>query len=190
MELTQQDFKSATSAVASKAMRNELNALIEGIEDPNAKRAFEAEMSSFYHLFNRFLAEKAKGVKLDWDKIQPPAAEQVTPYASLPQASDPSVLSKLAVLKLNGGLGTTMGCTGPKSIIEVREGMTFLDMSVRQIEHLNGTYNVNVPFILMNSFNTDDDTARVIQKYANHNVEIMTFNQSRYPRINLSLIHI
>lgn len=62
--------------------------------------------------------------------------------------------------------------------------MTFLDMSVRQIEHLNGTYNVNVPFILMNSFNTDDDTARVIQKYANHNVEIMTFNQSRYPRIN------
>ena len=64
VELTQQDFKSATSAVASKAMRNELNALIEGIEDPNAKRAFEAEMSSFYHLFNRFLAEKAKGEKL------------------------------------------------------------------------------------------------------------------------------
>jgi probable UTP--glucose-1-phosphate uridylyltransferase len=120
----------------------------------------------------------------DWDKIQPPAPEQVTSYASLPQATDPSVLDKLAVLKLNGGLGTTMGCTGPKSVIEVREGMTFLDMSVRQIEHLNGTYNVNVPFILMNSFNTDDDTARVIQKYANHNVEIMTFNQSRYPRIN------
>jgi len=41
-----------------------------------------------------------------------------------------------------------------------------------------------VPFILMNSFNTDDDTARVIQKYANHNVEILTFNQSRYPRVN------
>ncbi|EDP44062.1 hypothetical protein MGL_1459 [Malassezia globosa CBS 7966] len=178
------DFKSATSAVASKAMRNELNALIEGIEDPAARHAFEAEMASFYHLFNRFLAEKAKGERLDWDKIQPPAPEQVTSYASLPQATDPSVLDKLAVLKLNGGLGTTMGCTGPKSVIEVREGMTFLDMSVRQIEHLNGTYNVNVPFILMNSFNTDDDTARVIQKYANHNVEIMTFNQSRYPRIN------
>lgn len=45
----------------------------------------------------------------DWEKIQPPAPSQVTPYASLPQATDPSVLSKLAVLKLNGGLGTTMG---------------------------------------------------------------------------------
>ena len=178
------DFKSATSAVASKAMRNELNEMIAGIEDPAARKAFESEMASFYNLFNRFLAEKAKGVKLDWEKIKSPSPEQVTPYSSLPPSTDPSILNKLAVLKLNGGLGTTMGCTGPKSVIEVREGMSFLDLSVRQIEHLNGTYNVNVPFILMNSFNTDDDTARVIQKYANHNVEILTFNQSRYPRIN------
>ena len=43
-------------------------------------------------------------------------------------------LDKLAVLKLNGGLGTTMGCVGPKSAIEVRDGMTFLDLTVRQIE--------------------------------------------------------
>lgn len=35
----------------------------------------------------------------------------------------------------------------------------------------------------MNSFNTDQDTARVIQKYANHNIELMTFNQSRFPRV-------
>jgi UTP--glucose-1-phosphate uridylyltransferase len=35
----------------------------------------------------------------------------------------------------------------------------------------------------MNSFNTDEDTHRVIQKYANHNLEILTFNQSRYPRV-------
>lgn len=36
----------------------------------------------------------------------------------------------------------------------------------------------------MNSFNTDEDTARVIKKYANHNIELNTFNQSRYPRVN------
>ncbi|KIM27670.1 hypothetical protein M408DRAFT_9163 [Serendipita vermifera MAFF 305830] len=45
-------------------------------------------------------------------------------------------------------------------------------------------YKVNVPFILMNSFNTDEDTQRIIQKYANHNIQILTFNQSRHPRIN------
>lgn len=48
--------------------------------------------------------------------------------------SSASDLTKLAVLKLNGGLGTTMGCVGPKSAIEVRDSMTFLDLSVRQIE--------------------------------------------------------
>ncbi|KAG8834189.1 UTP-glucose-1-phosphate uridylyltransferase [Serendipita sp. 405] len=78
-----------------------------------------------------------------------------------------------------------MGMGGlPKSALEVRDGMTFLDLSVRQIEHLNEKYKVNVPFILMNSFNTDDDTQRIIQKYANHNIQILTFNQSRHPRIN------
>ncbi|GAA6024228.1 hypothetical protein JCM8202_001438 [Rhodotorula sphaerocarpa] len=178
------DFKSAATGVSAKAMRNELNNMIQNIDDPDYKKAFEAEMQSFFILFNRYLAERAKGQKIDWDKIQPPSPEQIVPYADLPEVSDPSLLDKLAVLKLNGGLGTTMGCVGPKSIIEVREGMTFLDLSVRQIEHLNSAHNVNVPFILMNSFNTDEDTARIIQKYANHRIELMTFNQSRYPRVN------
>lgn len=69
-----------------------------------------------------------------WDKIQSPSDEQIIPYKDLEEISSPSELSKLAVLKLNGGLGTTMGCVGPKSAIEVRDGMTFLDLSVRQIE--------------------------------------------------------
>ena len=166
-------------------MRNELNKLVAGIEDPAQRKAFDAEMSGFFTLFNRYLSERAKGEKLVWDKIKAPSDDQIISYDKLEQAKDPrEALNKLAVLKLNGGLGTTMGCVGPKSVIEVRDGMTFLDLSVRQIEHLNSEYDVNVPFILMNSFNTDDDTARVIQKYANHNVQILTFNQSRYPRVN------
>lgn len=44
------------------------------------------------------------------------------------------MLDKLVVLKLNGGLGTTMGCTGPKSVISVRSEFTFLDLTVQQIE--------------------------------------------------------
>ncbi|GAA5841596.1 hypothetical protein JCM11251_004226 [Rhodosporidiobolus azoricus] len=178
------DFKSAATGVSAKAMRNELNAMIQKIDDAEYKKAFEAEMQSFFILFNRYLSERAKGQKIDWEKIEPPTKEQIVPYSELSQSADPSLLDKLAVLKLNGGLGTTMGCVGPKSIIEVREGMTFLDLSVRQIEHLNSAHNVNVPFILMNSFNTDEDTARIIQKYANHRIELMTFNQSRYPRVN------
>lgn len=70
----------------------------------------------------------------DWEKIQTPSSEQIVPYSSIPEVTDTADLEKLAVLKLNGGLGTTMGCVGPKSAIEVRDGMTFLDLSVRQIE--------------------------------------------------------
>ena len=100
-----------------------------------------------------------------------------------------------------GGLGTTMGCVGPKSAIEVRNNMTFLDLTVRQIEvrltrkgrrpslaaralttrcacdplcngmqYLNSDYDCDVPLLLMNSFNTDDDTERIIQKYSSHKV--------------------
>lgn len=38
------------------------------------------------------------------------------------------------ILKLNGGLGTTLGCEGPKSAIEVRQDLSFLDLTVRQVE--------------------------------------------------------
>lgn len=44
------------------------------------------------------------------------------------------ILDKLVVLKLNGGLGTSMGCTGPKSIITVHTNATFLDLTIQQIE--------------------------------------------------------
>lgn len=73
--------------------------------------------------------------------------------------------------------------TGAKSALEVKDDMTFLDLTVRQIEHLNTTNRVDVPLILMTSFNTHEDTLRIIKKYANQQVRITTFNQSRYPRI-------
>uniref|UniRef100_S4PXG0 UTP--glucose-1-phosphate uridylyltransferase n=3 Tax=Parargina TaxID=366209 RepID=S4PXG0_9NEOP len=94
------------------------------------------------------------------------------------------MLDKLVVVKLNGGLGTSMGCKGPKSVIQVRNELTFLDLTVQQIEHLNKTYKCNVPLVLMNSFNTDEDTQKVIHKYKGLKLDIHTFNQSCHPRIN------
>ena len=55
------------------------------------------------------------------------------------------MLDKLVVVKLNGGLGTSMGCRGPKSVIAVRNDLTFLDLTVQQIENLNRTYDSDVP---------------------------------------------
>uniref|UniRef100_A0A0W0FH69 UTP--glucose-1-phosphate uridylyltransferase n=1 Tax=Moniliophthora roreri TaxID=221103 RepID=A0A0W0FH69_MONRR len=177
------DFKTATTGVAAKAMRNEISHLVATVDDPATKKAFDTEMQSFFFLFTRYLSERAKSQELDWDRIKSPADDQIIPYANLPASTDIKNLNKLAVLKVNGGLGTSMGMTGAKSALEVKDDMTFLDLTVRQIEHLNTTNRVDVPLILMTSFNTHEDTLRIIKKYANQQLRITTFNQSRYPRI-------
>lgn len=43
-----------------------------------------------------------------------------------------NILKRLSVVKFNGGLGTTMHCKGPKSLIELRDGLTFLDFALLQ----------------------------------------------------------
>ncbi|TRM69301.1 UTP--glucose-1-phosphate uridylyltransferase family [Schizophyllum amplum] len=177
------DFKTATTGVAAKAMRNELSHLVSTISDPQEKKNFDMEMQSFFFLFTRYLSERAQSQDLDWDRIKSPSDDKVVPYAQLPEPKDKSVLNRLAVLKVNGGLGTSMGMTGAKSALEVKNDMTFLDLTVRQIEHLNTSNRVDVPLVLMTSFNTHDDTLRIIKKYANQQLRITTFNQSRYPRI-------
>lgn len=40
-------------------------------------------------------------------------------------------------------------------------------------------YGVDVPLVLMNSFNTHEETVRIIRKYRMHNLSIHTFNQVR-----------
>lgn len=176
-------FENTSTSIAAAQMRNALTALSESATDPAQRKLFETEMDNFFALFRRYLNDKAKSNAVDWDRIAPPVHGQVVDYDDLGSSEGTQFLNKLAVLKLNGGLGTSMGCVGPKSVIEVRDGMSFLDLSVRQVEYLNRTYNCNVPFILMNSFNTDADTASIIKKYEGHKVDILTFNQSRYPRI-------
>lgn len=151
-----------------------------------AKNKFLKEMAGFKDLFN-FALFNAKNAPVDWNKIKPPPEGMVIDFKDLakcPPAEVNELLDKLVVLKLNGGLGTSMGCQGPKSAIEVHSGYTFLDLTVRQIEYLNETYNSNVPLVLMNSFNTEKETLKILHKYDQHSVTIYNFNQNRYPRID------
>jgi UTP--glucose-1-phosphate uridylyltransferase len=69
------------------------------------------------------------------------------------------------VIKLNGGLGTSMGLDRAKSLLEVRDGLTFLDLIVRQVLSARKAYDAPLPLIFMNSFRTRDDTLAVLEKY-------------------------
>ncbi|CAR66034.1 DEHA2G22990p [Debaryomyces hansenii CBS767] len=175
-------FDNTATNIAASQMRNALNNLADTVQDSEKQSRFENEMDSFFALFRRYLTDKAAGSTLDWEKVKSPSPDEVVQYKSLSE-NGANNLDKLAVLKLNGGLGTSMGCVGPKSVIEVRDGNTFLDLSVRQIEHLNRKYDADVPLLLMNSFNTDADTEKIIKKYQGHRIRVKTFNQSRFPRI-------
>ncbi|CAH0550134.1 unnamed protein product [Brassicogethes aeneus] len=179
------DFREATKRDALNHLRKDLDSILNTCKEEN-KTQTNAEFQGFLKLFQRFLEES--GPSVNWDKIEKLPADAVKEHHTLPKPEDneaiTKMLNKLVVIKLNGGLGTSMGCHGPKSVISVRNDLTFLDLTVQQIEHLNKTYNVNVPLVLMNSFNTDDDTEKIIRKYKNLQVEIHTFNQSCYPRIS------
>ncbi|XXG87339.1 hypothetical protein AAC387_Pa11g2052 [Persea americana] len=172
----------ATVAVSSETEKlSNLQSAVAGLNQIS-----ENEKSGFINLVSRYLSGEVE--QIEWSKIKTPTDEVVVPYERMePVSEDPAVtkklLDKLVVLKLNGGLGTTMGCTGPKSVIEVRNGLTFLDLIVIQIESLNAKYGCNVPLLLMNSFNTHDDTLKIVEKYSHSNIEIHTFNQSQYPRL-------
>ena len=37
------------------------------------------------------------------------------------------------MLRLNGGLGTSMGLSGAKSLLEAKDGLSFLDIIARQV---------------------------------------------------------
>lgn len=153
-------------------MKEELNELKKTHPRPQ-------ELDEFFQIYQRFL--KTRNTKIDWDKIAPPKGK-IIDYQTLEECpkENEGLLNKLAVLKLNGGLGTTMGMVGPKSAIQVKNGENFIDLITRQLEYLNSKYNTNVPLILMNSFNTDGRTNKLIKHHSN----IKTVHQSMYPRIS------
>jgi hypothetical protein len=53
--------------------------------------------------------------------------------------STQSLLSATAVLKLNGGLGTSMGLEKAKSLLEVKDGKTFLDLIAEQVREIGAS---------------------------------------------------
>ncbi|MEM7114403.1 MAG: UTP--glucose-1-phosphate uridylyltransferase [Chloroflexota bacterium] len=104
-----------------------------------------------------------------------PDAEQLP--ASLKGVGE-GVLHKTAVIKLNGGLGTSMGLEQAKSLLIVKDNLSFLDIIAHQAQQMG------VPILLMNSFATDEDTRAALQPYANMAPRPpATFVQNKEPKI-------
>lgn len=152
---------------------------------PEQREEVRSHLQGFEKLFEQFLIDRRTGNTIIWDKIQPLPEGAVCSYDTIPPIPEntaKSLLDKLVVLKLNGGLGTSMGCVGPKSLISVRNDATFLDLTIQQIEYMNKKHGSRVPLVLMNSFNTHADTERIRFKYERR-VDLFMFQQSYFPRV-------
>lgn len=90
-----------------------------------------------------------------------------------------------AVIKLNGGLGTSMGMDRAKSLLCVRKGLSFLDVIARQVLHLREAYDAPLPLLFMNSFRTSADTMDALARYADLPVEglPLEFLQNKEPKL-------
>ena len=108
----------------------------------------------------------------------------IEPVADLPRAADlpdppdggKDALGRTVMIKLNGGLGTSMGMTRAKSLLEVKDGLTFLDIIVRQTQQLG------VPLALMNSFATSEETMGFLrERYPD--ADVREFLQNKEPKL-------
>jgi UTP--glucose-1-phosphate uridylyltransferase len=95
-------------------------------------------------------------------------------------------MSKTVNIKLNGGLGTSMGLKRPKSLIKVKSLLSFLDIAVLQNRHLNP----EVPLVFMNSFSTRPDTLEALTAYPwlQESALDMDFIQHKVPKVDVTLL--
>jgi len=93
-------------------------------------------------------------------------------------------LNKVLIIKLNGGLGTSMGLEGPKSQLIVKDDLNFLEITCQQVEKFREKHEINVPLLFMNSFNTQEATKANLQKLNFTNQTLPTsFLENKSPKL-------
>lgn len=154
-----------------------------GLEKMRAGGVADVAQKTFAHYYERLRAGDSGTL----------AEAEIEPVEELPDADELAedeagareALAQTVVIKLNGGLGTSMGMTGPKSLLEVKDGLTFLDVTVQQIRGLRNSTGARLPLVLMNSFATRDASLAALAAYDDLAVDGIPadFLQSKVPKL-------
>jgi UTP--glucose-1-phosphate uridylyltransferase len=142
----------------------------------------DAAVQAFADAYER-LEEGETGVLPEAD-LEPVA--ELPDADELPERDDAAGggLDHAVVIKLNGGLGTSMGMSGPKSLVEVKDGLTFLDIIVRQVLGLRERTGARLPLVLMNSFSTRDASLEALERYEGIESDVpLDFVQNKVPKL-------
>ena len=150
----------------------------------------ETAINQFHHLYSVWQHEEAS----NWireDDVEP--LEQVPSfrdvYETINHDKAVDAFAKTAFLKLNGGLGTSMGLECAKSLLPVRRHkarqMRFIDIIIGQVLTARTRLNVELPLTFMNSFRTSADTVKVLKhnrKFTQHEIP-MEIIQHQEPKL-------
>jgi UTP--glucose-1-phosphate uridylyltransferase len=155
-----------------------------GLEAATAKMrgagVAEEAIRVFAHAYRRL--ERGDAGTLTDRELEP--VHDVPRASDLAVAPDRATLDATVIIKLNGGLGTSMGLSRAKSLIEAREGHSFLDIIARQVLALRARHRVRLPLVLMDSFRTRADSLAALARHPGLQADVPAdFLQHMEPRI-------
>lgn len=131
-------------------------------EKMRAAGAHEEAIAAFEDAYRRL--KDGEATFLPSAELEP--AGDVPALEDLPDVDPGEILGRVATIKLNGGLATTMGLQQPKSLMEARDGRSFLDLIVGQTLALRRRYDVMLPLVLMDSQVTQEPTLRALERHS------------------------
>ncbi len=142
----------------------------EGLQQARDKMAADGVDPVAIEVFSHYyrLVEAGETGMVPESSIDPLDMESLADVDVTDEAAQ-EALAGTVVVKLNGGLGTSMGLDRAKSLLPVRttaEGeLTFLDVIARQVLALRRRYDVRLPLMFMHSFRTREDTLEALAGY-------------------------
>jgi UTP--glucose-1-phosphate uridylyltransferase len=119
------------------------------------------DVFSYYY---RQLEEGVSGF-IPEDSIEPLLDPPMVSDLAVSEQNAAAALGKTVIIKLNGGLGTSMGMDKAKSLLPVRKSQTFLNIIVDQVRHARAAYGIQLPLLFMDSFRTHQDTLAALASY-------------------------
>lgn len=172
----------------------------EGLQQARDKMAAEGVDPVAIEVFSHYyrLLERGETGMVPESSIEPLDMEALSDV-EVPDDVAAQALAETVVIKLNGGLGTSMGMDRAKSLLPVRSDaapqagggsagsgeVTFLDVIARQVLSLRRRYDVRLPLLFMNSFRTRQDTLAALAAYPDlPDADLpLDFMQNKEPRL-------
>jgi UTP--glucose-1-phosphate uridylyltransferase len=138
----------------------------EGLAQARDKMAAEGVDPVAVEVFSHYyrLVESGETGMVPESTIDPLDMEALADV-DVPDGVATEAIGRTVVIKLNGGLGTSMGLDRAKSLLEVRDGLSFLDVIARQVLALRRRHGARLPLMFMNSFRTREESLAALAAY-------------------------